>query len=47
MKKKEINYLGIAICLLILFIIWTYIVKRVDVQMIGPKHSVVGLATMN
>lgn len=47
MKKKEKNYLGIAICLLILFIIWTYIVKRVDVQMIGPKHSVVGLATMN
>ena len=44
MKKKNIILTSI---LLIIFGIYTYVVKSVDVKAIGPNKSKVGLATMN
>lgn len=44
MKK---NRLGIAVCLLVLFVLWTFIVRFVDVKTIGPEGSSVGLASLN
>lgn len=43
MKKKR----TLSICSLTAFILWTILVKFVDVQPIGPQDSVVGLAAFN
>lgn len=45
MKEKK-NFI-ITGALFFLFATFTVIVKRVDVRSIGPKHSSVGLATLN
>jgi len=37
----------ITICLLLLFVVFTLLVKYVDVKAIGPLESKVGLATIN
>ena len=44
MKKKNF---WIAICMLGAFVLWTAILRFVDVQAIGPRASSVGLATIN
>ena len=47
MKKKNQNKLGIAICMLIAFVMWTVAIRFIDVQAIGPQESSVGFATIN
>ena len=44
MKKKKICT---AICFLIAFVLWTVLVKSVEVKAIGPEGSVVGFSTIN
>lgn len=45
MKNKKNFWL--AGCLLVAFVIWTALVKIVDVQAIGPEGSAVGFAALN
>ncbi len=45
MKNRK-NFAA-AVCLLIAFALWTLAVNFVDVQMIGPRESSVGFATIN
>ena len=47
MKKKKQKNFCIAICMLIVFVMWTAAIHFVDVQAIGPQKSSVGFATMN
>jgi len=49
MKKKLLNYifLEISALLAIVFIVFTILVTKVDVQAIGPNDTVVGFATLN
>ena len=44
MKKKKICT---AICFLIAFVLWTVLVKSVEVKAIGPEGSSVGFSTLN
>ncbi len=46
MKKLAKNYI-VSCLLIIVSIIYTIVVKKVDVQNIGPNNSSVGLATIN
>lgn len=46
-KEKNIKFILTGIALLALFIIWTVLVKCVDVQAIGPNGSTVGFAALN
>ncbi|GAF63315.1 hypothetical protein BTS2_0206 [Bacillus sp. TS-2] len=45
MKIK--NYFTIGVTLLFIFVLFTLMVKNVDVQPIGPEKSLVGFATIN
>lgn len=45
MKNKKILITGTAI--IFAFIIWTFLVKTVDVKAIGPEGSYVGFASLN
>ena len=45
MKNKKITITGITI--IFAFIIWTFLVKTVDVKAIGPEGSYVGFAQLN
>ncbi len=45
--KKEKNQIIICICLALLSIVYTLLVKYVDVQAIGPNGSLVGFASIN
>lgn len=47
MKKESKKSLVLAICLLFAFLLWTTLVRVVDVQAIGPEESSVGFATVN
>ena len=47
MKKKKQRSLYVAIILLAVFVLWTLLVRFVDVQPIGPRASSVGFATLN
>lgn len=48
MKKKKSRSAYLAgVSLLVLFILWTVLVRFVDVQAIGPEGSRVGFATLN
>ena len=47
MKKKNQKNFCIAICMLIAFVMWTILIRFVDVQAIGPQESSVGFATIN
>lgn len=47
MKKRNKKNFGIAIGLLVAFVVWTIAVRYLDVQAIGPEGSSVGLATLN
>lgn len=45
-RKSKIGFIS-AISLLAAFALWTLLVRYVDVRMIGPQESWVGLATIN
>ncbi|MBE5750339.1 MAG: phosphatase PAP2 family protein [Clostridiales bacterium] len=47
MKKEKLKRLWLALGFLVAFILWTVLVKFVDVKPIGPKGSKVGLAAIN
>ena len=47
MKKVSKKSLVLAICLLFAFLLWTVLVKLIDVQAIGPDSNSVGFATLN
>ena len=47
MKKENRKFLSASICLIAAFVIWTFAVRFLDVQAIGPQGSCVGLATLN
>ena len=47
MKKINKKDFCIAICMLTAFVLWTVAIRLVDVQIIGPQDSAVGLATVN
>lgn len=47
MEKKNKKVLALGISLLVVFVLWTVLVRFVDVQMIGPRESCVGFATLN
>ena len=47
MKKRNKKNFGIAIGLLVTFVVWTIAISYLDVQAIGPKGSSVSFATLN
>ena len=47
MKKGNKKYLYFALITMTAFILWTILVRNVDVKAIGPRGSSVGLATIN
>lgn len=47
MQKENRRNFYIAVCMLTAFILWTAAILLVDVQVIGPQDSTVGLATIN
>lgn len=47
MKNRKHRELCIALCLLAAFVLWTALVRLIDVQPIGPRGSAVGFATVN
>ncbi len=47
MRKEKQKSLWVALGLLIAFVVWTFAIKFVDVQAIGPQESTVGFATIN
>ena len=47
MKKKNRRLFWVGMSLLAAFVLWTVLVKFVDVQSIGPQESSVGFATLN
>lgn len=47
MKNRKHRELCIALCLLAAFVLWTALVRLIDVQPIGPRESAVGFATVN
>ncbi len=46
MNRNKINFLLTGL-LFFVFIIFTFIIKKIDVQPIGPHDSLIGLATLN
>ena len=47
MKKESKKDLYAGLCALALFILWTVLVRIIDVKPIGPKESAVGFAALN
>lgn len=47
MKKFNAKNLILSLLFLLLFIVWTFLVKFIDVQKIGPLDSEVGFAVLN
>lgn len=47
MKKENKREFWIAMILLAAFVLWTVLVRALDVQAIGPNGSFVGFATLN
>lgn len=47
MKKQFKKNLGISMGLLLAFVLWTLLIRFIDVKTIGPKESAVGFATLN
>ena len=47
MKKENSKFFGIAVCMLMAFLLWTVLVLFVDTRAIGPRGSAVGFATIN
>lgn len=47
MKKENKRNLYVSLCMLALFVLWTWLISFVDVKAIGPDGSRVGFATLN
>ena len=47
MKRENRRKIYAAVCLLVVFALWTAAVSFIDVQSIGPQDSVVGFAAIN
>ena len=47
MKKENKLSLIFGICLIVAFVLWTVLVKFIDVKAIGPNNSSVGFAAFN
>lgn len=47
MKKNFKKNLGISMGLLLAFVLWTLLIRFIDVKTIGPQESAVGFATLN
>ncbi len=47
MKKKNRNGLIVSVILFLTFVVWTWLVRSVDVRAIGPQNSSVGFAALN
>ena len=47
MKKKNRRLFGVGVGLLAVFVLWTVLIRFVDVGAIGPRESSVGFATLN
>ena len=47
MKKKNSKTILVALGTLVAFALWTFLIRCVDVQPIGPNGSRVGFAAIN
>lgn len=47
MKKESQRNLLLAMCQLAAFVVWTLVIRYIDVQAIGPQGSTVGFAAIN
>ena len=47
LKKETIKHFAVAVLFFASFIIWTILVRVIDVEAIGPQGSSVGFATVN
>lgn len=47
MKKECQKSLCIGVCMLVSFVLWTILIRFVDVKAIGPKESTVGFSAIN
>ena len=47
MKKKNTKTILVALGTLVAFALWTFLIRCVDVQPIGPNGSHVGFASIN
>ena len=47
MKKQNKKRLVLGASLIVVFVLWTVLIRFVDVQAIGPEESSVGFATLN
>ena len=47
MKKESQRNLLLAMCLFAAFVVWTLVIRYIDVQAIGPQGSNVGFAAIN
>ena len=47
MKKEGKRFLGLGVILVFVFIIWTLLIQKVDVQPVGQNGTEVGFATFN
>ena len=47
MEKKNSRLLWVGVGLLAVFVLWTVLIRFVDVEEIGPRQSSVGFATLN
>lgn len=45
MKARKLFYVGL--CLIVLFIVWTFLTQFIDVQYVGQNGSAVGFASLN
>ena len=47
MEKKNSRLFWVGVGLLAVFVLWTVLIRLVDVESIGPRQSSVGFATLN
>ena len=47
MEKKNSRLFWVGVGLLAVFVLWTVLIRFVDVEAIGPRQSSVGFATLN
>lgn len=47
MKRREKRFLLLGVGFILLFIIWTMLIKNIDVKTVGPQMTSVGFATFN
>ena len=47
MKQNKTKHLWTGICFLLAFLLWTALIRCVDVQAVGPNRTTVGFASFN